>query len=248
MSQKRTVDQEFALAIFAADLDKAAHLIKEGADIHRVIPTVEPDERGMYDGTTTYLVDAASRGILKAVQFLLENGVDPNTSITSINPGQTALLAAACHGHADVVHLLLQHGADFSVLDHPNRFSAMEYAVNSENSAMVRSLLSAGASPTFRRLSFNGSGGADAREIIRMLIAHGFDINKRDDWGRTPLMWAADHAPLEMVRFLIDSGADVNLVSGKNMNGVSSKETAIQLARRAKRNDVVELLQRNGAR
>jgi ankyrin repeat protein len=248
MSQKRTVDQEFALAIFSADLDKAAHLIKEGADIHRLIPTLEPDERGMYDGTTTYLVDAASRGVPKAVRFLLENGADPNISITSINPGQTALLAAACHGHAEVVDLLLQHGADFSVLDHPTKLSALEYAVNSENPAMVRSLLSAGSPPIARRLSFNGSGGADAREVVRMLTAHGFDINKRDDWGRTPLMWAADHAPLETVQYLIDSGGDVNLVSGKNMNGVSSRETAIQLARRAKRKDVVALLQRHGAR
>jgi ankyrin repeat protein len=94
-------------------------------------------------------------------------------------------------------------------------------------------------------------GGQDpeaAREILRMLRKHGFDINKRDDWGRTPLMWAAERAPLETVQFLIDSGADLNIVSGKNMNGVSSKVTALQLAMRAKRSDVVDLLLRQGAR
>jgi hypothetical protein len=36
------------------------------------------------------------------------------------------------------------------------------------------------------------------------------------------------------------------IVSGKNMNGVSSKKTALQLARRAKRSDVVALLLRCG--
>jgi len=247
MSPNKTVDQEFALAISAADFEKAARLLKEGADINRVIPTWEPDERGMYEGTTTYLVDVASRGLVETVRFLLEHGANPNISIVSVNPGQTALLAAASGGHAKVVDLLLQHGADFSLFDHP-KFSAMEYAVNAENAAIVRSLLAAGAPPAFRRLSFDGGGGPEAREIVRVLLRHGFDINKRDDWGRTPLMWAADHAPLETVQFLIDCGADVNMVSGKNMNGVSSDDTALLLARRRKRSDVVELLLRRGAR
>lgn len=248
MSHNKTVDQLFALAVSAADFEKAAQLLKEGADINRVIPTIEPDERGMYEGTTTYLVDVASRGLVESVRFLLENGADPNIAIVSVNPGQTAILAAASHGHATVVDLLLKHGADFSAHDHPTKFTAMEYAISDENAAIARSLLSAGAGPIFRRLSFSMGGGAEGREIVRMLIQHGFDINKRDDWARTPLMWAADHAPLETVQFLIDSGADVNIISGKNMNGVSSHETALLLARRGKRKDVVELLLRHGAR
>jgi ankyrin repeat protein len=242
MNPVRQVDQDLGAAISASDFEKAARLSKQGADINRVILITEPGDRGMYEGTTTYLVNTASRGQLETVRFLLENGADPNIEIRSVNPGQTALLAAASGGHADVVDLLLRHGADFSASDHPTKFSAMEYAVDNENAAIVRSLLAAGARPTFRRLSFNLEGGAAAREIVRMLIEHGFDINKQDDWGRTPLMWAAERAPLETVQFLIDSGADVNIVSGKNMNGVSSKETALKLARRAKRQDVVELL------
>ena len=78
-------------------------------------------------------------------------------------------------------------------------------------------------------------------------MSRGFDLNKKDDWGRTPLMWAAESAPIETVQFLIDSGADVNIISGKNMNGVSNKDTALQLAARAKRSDVVDLLRRRGA-
>jgi ankyrin repeat protein len=247
MSHNRTVDQEFALAIFNADFEEAVRLWKKGADINRVIPTMEPDERGIYEGTTTYLVKSASRGQVEAARFLLDNGADPNIAIVSINPGQTALLAAASHDHAEIVELLLRYGADSSALDHPTKSSAIEYGVNNENAAIVRSLLAAGAPPIFRRLSFNRDGGAEARKIVHMLIQHGFDINARDDWGRTPLMWAADHAPLETVQFLIDSGADVNIVSGGNMNGVDTNETALQLAQGTKRNDVVALLLRHGA-
>jgi ankyrin repeat protein len=248
MNPVRQVDQDLGAAISATDFEKAARLLKQGADINRVISFTEPGDRGMYEATTTYLVNTAGRGQLETVRFLLENGADPNIVITSDNPGQTALLAAASWGHAEVVNLLLRHGAYFSARDHPTKFTAMEYAVDNENADIVRILLSAGVRPTFRRLSFNLEGGAAAREIVRMVVGHGFDLNKRDDWGRTPLMWAVQRAPLETVHFLIDSGADVNIVSGKNMNGASSRETALQLAKRANRNDVAQLLQRHGAR
>jgi ankyrin repeat protein len=240
------IDQDFSSAIFSADYDKAARLLAQGADINRISATTVPDERGIYDDTTTYLIEAATRGHVETARFLLKNGADPNIAGSFAN--QTALLAATQRGHSEIVDLLLEHGADWSAVDHPTKFSALEYAISNENADIVRSLLAAGAPPVFRRLSFDRDGGAAARQIVGLLMRRGFDINRRDDWGRTPLMWAAERAPVETVRFLIDSGADVNIVSGKNMNGVSGKETALQLAKRAGRNDVVALLLRRGAR
>src|SRR5262245_23458709 len=245
MDQIKRVDQEFGAAISNRDFEKAALLLKEGADINRIIRTMEPDERGVYEDTTTYLIQAALRGQTDLTRFLLQHGAIPH--IAGSFSGETALLAAARSGYAEVVDPLLTHGADFSAVDHPSKLSAMEYAVSNEDAAVVRSLLAAGAKPIFRRLSFHKEGGAAAREIVRMLVAHGFDLNKKDDWGRTPLMWAAQSTPIETVQFLIDSGADLNIISGKNMNGVSSKETPLQLAARAKRSDVVDLLRRRGA-
>jgi len=52
----------------------------------------------------------------------------------------TALLAATQRGPADIVDLLLQHGAYFSAAAHPSKFTTMEYAVPDESSAIVRSL------------------------------------------------------------------------------------------------------------
>jgi ankyrin repeat protein len=103
------VDQDFSAAIFNADFEKAARLLVKGADINLVTATMEPDERGMYEDTTTYLIEAVLRGRIETVRFLLANGADPN--IAGKFAGQTALLAAATGGYADVVDLLLQQRA-----------------------------------------------------------------------------------------------------------------------------------------
>jgi len=246
MSKASQIDLDFGAAVSNADFEAAARILSQGADINRIIATTIPDERGIYDDTTTYLIEASTRGNVGVVRFLLEHGADPN--IAGAFASQTALLAATQQGNSEIVDLLLKHGADWSAVDHPSRFSALEYAISKENASIVRSLLAAGARPTFRRLSFDRDGGAPAREIVRLLMEHGFDVNKRDDWGRTPLMWAAQRAPLDTVKFLVDVGADVNIISGKNMNGVSSSETALRLATKSNRKDVVEFLKQHGAK
>ena len=246
MEKPTPPDRDFTVALFAHDFETAASLLTHGVDVNRRIDTTVPDERGMYDDTTTYLIEASVRGDVEVVRFLLKNGANPNIATSFAN--QTPLLAATQQRHSEVVDLLLRHGADCSTVDYPSRFSPLEYALVDENADIVRSLLAAGARPVFRRLAFGREGGAAAREIVRLLMKHGFDINGRDDWGKTPLMWAAERAPLETVQFLIESGADVNIVAGKNMNGVSSNQTALQIAKQAKRSDVIALLLRRGAR
>jgi ankyrin repeat protein len=112
----------------------------------------------------------------------------------------------------------------------------------------VRSLLAAGARATFEHLNFSINGGAAAREVVRLLVGHGGDINAIDTWGRTPLMWAAEYAEVETVRLMMDLGADVNRVSEPNMNGWQSYHTALELARNGKNHDVVALLLAAGAK
>lgn len=205
---------------------------------------METFDRDVVEETTTYLIDAAAAGDVDVIGFLLGHGADPN--IASAYSGRTALLAAVVWGHVAAVDLLLAHGADVSAIDTYNRKSAMGYATANMEPAIVRSLLAAGAPAVFDQMGFSLKGGAEAREIVQVLVKHGADINRIDPWGRTPLMWASQHAELDTVRLMIELGADVNRVSEKNMNGVGSKETALSLARRCKRGDVVALLQQHG--
>ncbi|NCA81989.1 MAG: ankyrin repeat domain-containing protein [Opitutae bacterium] len=69
-------------------------------------------------------------------------------------------------------------------------------------------------------------------------LQKGVDVDARDTYGRTPLMWATDD--LGVVHYLVDKGADVN---SKDING----ETPLMKAAFLGRLDVVRYLVRKGA-
>jgi ankyrin repeat protein len=240
------VDLDFDAALERGDLASAARLLERGADVNRVWATTEAIERDTYDETKTYLRRAALYGDVAAVRFLLEHGADPN--IAGIFSRETALLGAARLGHAEVVDLLLAHGADVSAVDSRSDQSVIDSALAGVHAPVVRSLLAAGAPARFEHLNFSINGGAAAREVVRLLVEHGVDINSIDSWGRTPLMWAAEYAEVDTVRLMMDLGADVNRVSEPNMNGWQSYHTALELARKENRKEVVALLRAAGAK
>lgn len=239
------IDQQFATALSTRDYGLAADLLARGARINLAIVRTETFDRDVVDETTTYLIDAARAGALDTVRFLLEHGADPN--LASVFSGRTALLEAARFGQAAAVDLLLASGADLSAVDRYTARTAIGYATEGSNPPIVRSLLAAGAPGSFSQLNFSIEGAARAREVVRLLTQHQADINKVDDWGRTPLMWAAQYAEAETIQLMIELGAEVNRMSEANMNGVRSDETALSLARSRKRRDIAALLLRHGA-
>lgn len=72
------------------------------------------DYEGYYLGCGAPIKNAAARGHLEIVRYLLERGADPNLPEEGIAPDGHALYSAAANGHYEVVQLLLQHGG------HPN--------------------------------------------------------------------------------------------------------------------------------
>ena len=240
------IDRELASAISDRTLDRATELLHRGARIDRVIHVTKTFDRDVVDETTTYLIEAALRGDVETTAFLLEHRADPN--IASVYTGRTALHEAAAYGHSAVVDLLLAYRADVTVKDRLSGETALAYATANVDPRIVRSLLGAGARGGFRRFGFSIDGGAGAREVVRLLVEHGADIDELDDWGRTPLMWAAQYADADTVELMIELGADVNRISEANMNGVRSNETPLGLARKRRRDAIVAVLMRHGAR
>ena len=76
-----------------------------------------------------------------------------------------------------------------------------------------------------------------ARDLstMRELIEAGIDINQHDEQGWTPLNWAAGKGDIEMVRLLVEKGADI-LKVGRDMR------TPYMIALAAARVDVVKFL------
>ncbi len=118
-----------------------------------------------------------SNGNAAMVEKLLKAGADPNTALPS---GETALMAAT-ETTADVVKMLLAHGADVN-----------KKTIGGEQTALM------------------GAVVKKRPEIIRVLIEHGADVNARSKQGITPLMYAVQQGDMDTAKVFLAAGANVN--------------------------------------
>lgn len=82
----------------------------------------------------------AKRNDVPAVAWLLEREVDPNALWAHWDAEVTALHLAALHGHAEVVRLLLEHGADPHTRDSKHGGDAMGWARHAGQLEVLRIL------------------------------------------------------------------------------------------------------------
>jgi len=122
--------------------------------------------------------DAAASGAVEQLDALLAH--DPNLTGAWSTDGFTPLHLAAFLGRGDAVRLLLDRGADVASV--------------SRNDMAVEALHSAVA------------GGH--RDIVAALLVGGADPNARQHDGFTPLTAAERHEDPELVRLLMDHGAE----------------------------------------
>ena len=78
-------------------------------------------------------------------------------------------------------------------------------------------------------------------EAVAALISHGADVNARQEAGWTPLMVASGRGHAKVVEALLDAGADKEL---KATSGYYKGNTALGIARRENKGDVVAVLER----
>ena len=77
-------------------------------------------------------------------------------------------------------------------------------------------------------------------DLVKLLLAHGADVNAEDGNGDSPLLWASSRGDTEIVKLLLVHGADVNI---KNNNG----ETSLYWASSRGHTEIVKLLKQHGA-
>ena len=176
------------------------------------------------------VAEAARKGDARAVQALLQQGLDVDGWDTS---GTPALHWAVRVNDHDLVDVLLSAGAD---QNGTNRYAQapIHVAVEYRHVGMVRRLLDAGADIE----TANASGEPPlliatrlgAVEMIDELLAQGAEVDARDlVLGQSALMLAVRDEHLDLVQRFLAAGADVNArsLAGEEMRFILPIEVPV---------------------
>jgi ankyrin repeat protein len=210
-------------AVHWNDVDAAKLLLRAGA---------RPAVTNRYGASP--LSEAAASGSSELVKALLDAGADAKALTTA--DGETVLMTAARSGNVDAVRLLVDHGADVNAREHYKGQTALMWAAAERHPEVVKLLLERGADWKVRsvdretkapKLSAASSispiprGGFTALlfaaregdvDTVKTMLDAGVDIDYGDVDNVSALVVAIMNKRYTLAKFLIDRGADVNLV------------------------------------
>ena len=147
---------------------------------------------------TTPLMFAAQSGDTRTVTMLVEGGADVNARETAM--GQTPLMFAAAYNRVDVVKLLLARGADVAATSKVvdlSKLSSPEEEFGNQR----------------RRPEGNGEGGQRPPDIAGVTRQYRYNELVGTSGGFAPLHFAVRQGHVEVVKALVEAGADVNQVN-----------------------------------
>jgi len=157
------------------------------------------------------LVQAVKAGDTTTAIALLGKRADPNIAEPD---GTSPLHWAVRNNDTTLVDRLIRAGADVKAT---NRYgiAAIALACESGSPAIVERLIAAGVSANatgpYGETALHTCAHSGKVEAAKVLIAHGASLDAGDSWrGQTPLMWAAAQGHPDVMRALIEAGADVN--------------------------------------
>ncbi|WP_373741571.1 ankyrin repeat domain-containing protein [Neisseria sp.] len=142
------------------------------------------------EGKDAAWFDAVKRGDLAEVRRMAENGQNLEAK-DEASLGQTALGWAAFIGYEDMTDYLIGKGADLRATDRGDVYNVLKSAVLGKNTNIVKK--------------------------VHAKLKAETDLNDQtiEDDGETLIMVAASNGRLETVKYLLEQGANPNLVSKK---------------------------------
>ena len=221
---------------------------EDDAELVRVLLRAGANVRAANRYGVTPLQLAAVNGSVATAQSLLDAGADPNAVLPE---GETILMTAARTGQPALLTLLLDRGADLHAREKWYGETALIWAVAENHTDAVRVLVERGAdvnetsaSLTFARRRSGQSilslgkwtplmyaARENALDAGRVLVASHAGLNVTDPDGATALVIAIINANYDFAAFLLDAGADPNIVD--NDAGMGPLYAAIDMHRLA---------------
>ena len=202
------------LAFVIADKDNRIieKLINSGADVNI--------QSGTILNKTSLLMTATKLKNIKKIKLLIDAGADVNAYSEGLW-GCTALMSAVLSQNQEIIKMLIDAGADVN---------AKSIARDIDEDELFKNLYIPSEIPESERLEYK----IKAKEFVNELR----EVSPNKEFiGATPLMIAARKANPEIIKILIDAGADTSLKSADN-------KTALDIAKEKNGNpEVIEILE-----
>ena len=156
------------------------------------------------------LINATKNGNLNEARYALENGADVNAKDEYSN---TALIWASRNGKTEIVAMLVEKGADVNATDNWG-YTPLLLASRYGHKEIVAMLVEKGADVNTevqaQMTALLWATIAGHKDVVEILLQQpGIQVNAADMWGRTPLVNASTMGYTEIVRMLLEAGADI---------------------------------------
>jgi ankyrin repeat protein len=290
-SDKATDTSALAYAIANSNLDLVNVLISAGASPNSVNSTGETPLMHLRSDAPVEFVhqlielgfdvkarDNSGRSVLMTIArfsnlAVVKELIDAGAKIDERdNEGNTVLMGAAENSDTSILKFLIKSGASLDRKNDDGK-SALMIAAREGHGENLKALIEAGATTDLPANDLNEAlllvaRGEDA-STLKVLLKLGAKANAKDD-DTTALMLAAEYGTPEMVKALVDEGANVDAVddngwtalmhaneaenvrvllnAGANMAIKNDDgDTALAMAIRYEQEDVVQLLKSRGA-
>jgi uncharacterized protein len=167
----------------------------------------------------TPLQIAALNGNAAMIEKLVKAGADPNTPLTK--EGDTALMMAARNGKPEAIKVLLDSGASVNAKETWGGTTALMWAVSEGHLPAVKTLIERGADVNARSHYVPAANGRGFEGRLPVNAGPDQKVEEYATGWLTPLMFAARQGDVDIARFLMQSGADVNAVGGDGKNALA---------------------------